>query len=96
MKTFALLPVATALILFAGAAHAGSKGFSSNQQYWKQQQILKEEWRRAREVGGYNDPVTAMSNIANGRATEKDIRSGVTSIYDTPNYGTIRLKGRWD
>ena len=96
MKTLALIPVATALILSAGAAQAGSKGFSSNNQHWKQQQILKEEWRRAREVGGYNDPATALNNVLNGRATEKDIRSGVTSIYDTPGYGTIRLKGRWD
>lgn len=96
MKSLALIPVAAALILSAGAAQAGSKGFSSGQQYWKQQQILKEEWRRAREVGGYNAPATALNNVLNGRATEKDIRPGVTSIYDTPNFGTIRLKGRFD
>ena len=60
------------------------------------QQILKEEWRRAREVGGYNDPITAFSNLVNGRWTEKDVTSGVTTIFDTPNFGTIRLRGRWD
>lgn len=91
------LLLASAVALTAGAADAGSRfGRPNGQQYWKQQQILAEEFRRARAVGGYNDPLTALSNVLSGNATEKDVTSGVNSIFDTPGFGTIRLKGRWD
>ncbi len=97
LKTMTLSAVAFALIATASTAQAGFRfGGSSAQERWKQQQILDEAFRRAREVGGYNDPITAFKNLLNGTATEKDIRPGVNTIYDTPNFGTLQLKGRWD
>lgn len=91
MKKIILLSLAAALT--AGTSQAWSK--PRGDQYWKQRQI-QEEFRRAREVGGYNDPITALSNIVAGRATSKDITTGITNRFDLPEYGTIRLKGRWD
>lgn len=97
MKRTLLVPLAAILALTSGAADAGSRfGSVGGQQAWKQRKMLDEEFRRANEVGGYNDPVTALGNILSGQATDKDVRSGVNSIFDTPEFGTIRLKGRWD
>lgn len=82
---------------FFGTAQAGSllggNGFS-NQSY-KQQVILEEERRRARAVGGYNDPITALRNLFAGQLTEKDVSPGVNTIYDTPKHGTSLLRGRF-
>lgn len=94
MNKIILLTLAAAL--FAGTAQAGGKfGSPRNHGNWKQYQV-EEEFRRAREVGGYNDPITALSNILSGRATSKDITTGTNNIYDLPQFGTVRFKGRWD
>ena len=93
MKKIVFFAVAAALA--AGAAQAGSKFKPRGGDYWKQLQV-EEEFRRAREVGGYNDPVTALGNIRAGQATSKDISTGVTNMFDLPQFGTVRLKGRWN
>ena len=87
---------ALAIALTAGAAHAGG-AFSGprGKAFWKNYQV-EEEFRRAREVGGYNDPITALSNILSGRATSKDVTTGVNSMHDLPQFGRVRIKGRWD
>ncbi len=96
-KSLILSAAAVALLISAAPSEAGSRIGSNNaMDRWKQQQILDEEFRRAREVGGYNDPFTAFSNLLSGKATEKDIRPGVNTVYDTPAIGTFRLKSRWD
>ena len=96
-KSLILSAAALAIVASATVAEAGFKfGGMNAQDRWKQQKILDEEFRRAREVDGYNDPITAFSNLLNGTATEKDIRPGVNTIYDTREFGTIRLKSRWD
>ena len=98
MTKAVLLAVCAAVLLSAGSAHAGSKLLrSGGVNDWKKQRLIDEESRRARAVGGYNDPVTALRNVLNGRATAKDIGTGVVShIFDTPGFGTLRLKSRYD
>ena len=95
-KTFILSIATVAILAGANTVQAGPKFGLNAQERWKQQQILNEEWRRAREVGGYNDPITAFTNLFRGEATEKDLRQGVNTIQDTPAIGTVRLKSRWD
>ena len=96
MTKILILPlVAGALLATSVPSEAGFR-FGGSRDGWKQQQMLKEEFRRAREVGGYNDPITALMNLLNGTATERDIRPGVNHISDVPGYGTIRLRSRHD
>ena len=94
-KTLVLPAIAGAILLSAGTAQAGF-GMRNAQDRWEQQQILQEEFRRAREAGGYNDPITALINLFSGTATEQDIRPAVNHIQDVPERRGIRLKSRWD
>ena len=96
-KTFAL-SAALAIAVSAGSAEAGFRfpGGMDAQDRYEQRQILDEEFRRAREVGGYNDPITALVNLLSGTATERDVRPAVNTIFDVPGRRGIRLKTRWD
>ena len=97
MTKMLVLPIVTASLLAAATtAEAGFRLRDDAQDRWEQRQILNEEFRRAREVGGYNDPITALVNLLSGRATERDVRPAVNTIFDVPGRRGIRLRTRWD
>ena len=81
MKKLLTIAALTAVTVAAvSPAHSGS--FRNH--HWKQQEKLKAEWAKAKKVGGYNSPLTAASNIAAGKATDKDITPGINHITDVP------------
>lgn len=91
-----LLPAIAGALLATATTSASAFGLGHAQDRWEKQQILKEEFRRSREVGGSTDPITALFNLFSGTATERDVRPGVNHIQDVPGYGGLRLKGRWN
>ncbi|MEM7422604.1 MAG: hypothetical protein AAF334_02720 [Pseudomonadota bacterium] len=48
------------------------------ERYW----IMQAELARARAIGGYNDPITAIGNLLSGQATGRDIQPPITTIEE--------------
>lgn len=92
-----LLPAIAGAVLATSVTSASAFGKRPDgQDRWEQQQILQEEYRRSREIGGSSDPITALVNLFSGTATERDIRPAVNHIQDVPGHAGFRLKSRWD
>lgn len=80
------IPLAAALLLLPlGTVPAA--GEDESWEMWEARQIMLAEMERARELGGFSDPLTAARNIANGQSTARDVVSAYSNIYELPEYG---------
>lgn len=80
----ALILSAAAIGGFGAAAEAGAlkRGDTA-----EQRTLLRGEWERARAIGGYEDPITAFSNLFSGRTSARTVQptlrvDGSTTIQD--------------
>ena len=44
--------------------------------------IFRAEAKRARELGGYSDPITALCNLFSGNVTERDFQENIIDIEE--------------
>ena len=79
MRTFLI----TAVLVFPGAALAEDPAY----EIWESHQLMQAEMDRAQKLGGYSDPLTALSNISKGVSTERDITTGYSDLRETPAFG---------
>lgn len=77
--------IATLLLILPGTALAA--GGDESWEMWEARQIMLAEMERARKLGGFSDPLTAVRNIARGQATARDVVSPYRTLYDLPEYG---------
>ena len=75
-----LLAMAAGSIMLSGtAAQAQYRDYGERLEKWA---IFRAEAKRAREVGGYNDPITALCNLFSGNVTEKDFQENIISLEE--------------
>lgn len=75
---------ALALSLCLAAPQAFAAGEDESWEMWEQRQVMLAEIERAKRLGGYSDPLTAVRRIADGSATEKDVVRAYSGLEDIP------------
>jgi len=76
--------LAAAVLAAIAPALAEAREMRERQQ---QNLLLRAEWERARAIGGYEDPFTALRNLFSGNATERTVQpmlriDGSTTIQE--------------
>lgn len=79
---FATIPAA----FFAFASLPAAASPDESYDVWEMRQVMKAELDRARERGGYPDPITALIQMARGTADEDIVVPAYSDIYDLPGY----------
>lgn len=75
-----LLMMAVGSIAFSGSpALAQYRDYGERLEKWA---IFRAEAKRARDVGGYSDPITALCNLFSGNVTEKDFQENIISLEE--------------
>lgn len=75
---------ALALSLCLAAPQAVAAGDDESWEMWEQRQVMEAEIERAKRLGGYSDPLTALRRLIDGTATEKDVVPAYSSLEDIP------------
>lgn len=79
MKNVLLLIAVASVALSGNPALAQYRDYGERLEKWA---IFRAEAKRAREVGGYNDPITAICNLLSGNVTEKDFQENIISLEE--------------
>ena len=75
------------ILTLIAAMCSPTAGLSSEDESWEryeQQEILSAEIERARALGGFNGPLTAIRNLSDGTATERDVVPGYSDFHELP------------
>ncbi len=73
-----------AIFLIASLVPTIATAEDESWEMWEQRQVLLAEIERAKRLGGYSAPWTAVRNIGNGTKTEADIAPAYGSLEDVP------------
>ncbi|MEM7059531.1 MAG: hypothetical protein AAF557_18250 [Pseudomonadota bacterium] len=73
MRKLALTGLVAVMALSPLLAQAGPRNSGDNAAQ-EQNLLLRAEWERAKQIGGYEDPITALVNLFNGTPTVRTIQ----------------------
>lgn len=84
MKTaIGLFIVCVGLFAVPHGAHACEPRKAEQcERYW----ITRAEWYRAKALGGYSDPLTALGNLISGAATARDIQRPINDYNEAEEW----------
>ena len=81
MKHILLGGAAAALLtLDISGAQAGPRVGGDGNTTAERLLLQRAEWDRARKIGGYEDPITALTNLFNGTATKRTIQPTLEAV----------------
>lgn len=79
MRSTLLLLSALSVIVATPLVHAGPR-VAGESTAAEQNLLLRAEWERARLIGGYEDPFTALANLLNGTPSDRTIQPRLEAI----------------
>ena len=53
--------------------------------------VIEAEWERAKAIGGYEDPFTAVANLFSGNATDRTFQPKIT-VYENEDIDQYRAR----
>lgn len=79
MKRLLISMLFGSVVLTSLPAVAQYRDYGERLEKWA---IFRAEAKRARELGGYSDPITALCNLFSGNVTERDVQENIIDIQE--------------
>lgn len=79
MRNALLTLMFASAVLFHGPAQSQVRDYGER---LERSAILRAEMKRARELGGYSDPISALCDLFSGNVKEKDFQQNINSLEE--------------